>query len=68
VQHAVAVDVGVLDRDRVRHRRVEAELLLAAGDADVVPSRMKAETPRAPGVSGSVRAKRRTSPRTRLSR
>ena len=36
VQQAVAVDVRVLDRDRVRRRRVEAELLLAAGDADVV--------------------------------
>ncbi len=36
VQHAVAVDERVLDRDRVRHRRVEAELLLAAGHADVL--------------------------------
>ena len=54
---------GVLDHDRVRHRRVEARASprgRSRGRAS--PSRMKAETPRAPGVSGSVRAKIRNVP------
>src|SRR5581483_5367097 len=59
-QEAVAADDGALDRDVVRRRRVQPELLLVTRTWSA--SRMNALTPRAPAVWKSVRAKVRNVP------